>query len=30
MLRSIDVPQANALETVRQVVYAIDLGVYDV
>lgn len=27
MLRSIDVPQANALETVRQVVYAIDLGV---
>ena len=27
MLRSIDVPQANALETVRQVVYAIDRGV---
>ena len=27
MLRSIDVPQANALETVRQVVYAIDRGI---
>ena len=27
MIRSIDVPQANALETVRQVVYAVDLGV---
>jgi hypothetical protein len=27
MMYSIDIPQANALETVRQVVHAIDLGV---
>jgi hypothetical protein len=27
MMRSIDIPQANALETVRQVVHAVDLGV---
>ena len=26
-MRSIDVPQANALETVRQIVYAVDLGI---
>ena len=27
MMHSIDIPQANALETVRQVVHAVDLGV---